>query len=68
MDFELSEKMTTILDLVGEFIERELIPIEGEMLHGDPKQVDELVATAQEKVRQMELWAPNHPEIGRAHV
>ena len=61
MDFELSEKMTTILDLVGEFIERELIPIEGEMLHGDPKQVDELVATAQEKVRQMELWAPNHP-------
>ena len=61
MDFELSEKMTTILDLVGEFIERELIPIEGEMLHGDPKQVEELVATAQDKVRQMELWAPNHP-------
>jgi acyl-CoA dehydrogenase len=61
MDFELSQKMTTILDLVGEFIERELVPIEGEMLHGDPKQVDELVAKAQDKVRQMELWAPNHP-------
>ncbi len=61
MDFELSEKMSTILDMVGEFVERELIPIEGEMLHGDPERVDELVVAAQDKVRQMELWAPNHP-------
>ena len=61
MDFELSEQMTTILDMVGEFVDRELIPIEGEMLHGDPARVDELVAAAQDKVRQMELWAPNHP-------
>ena len=61
MDFELSEKMSTILDLVGDFVDRELIPIEGEMLHGDPERVAELVAAAQDKVRQMELWAPNHP-------
>jgi alkylation response protein AidB-like acyl-CoA dehydrogenase len=61
MDFELSEKMTTILDLVGDFVDRELIPIEGEMLHGSPEHVAELVAAAQDKVRQMELWAPNHP-------
>jgi alkylation response protein AidB-like acyl-CoA dehydrogenase len=61
MDFELSEKMSTILDLVGDFVERELVPIEGEMLHGDPGRVAELVAAAQDKVRQMELWAPNHP-------
>ena len=61
MDFELSEQMTTILDMVGEFVERELVPIEAEMLHGDPARVEEMVAAAQDKVRQMELWAPNHP-------
>jgi acyl-CoA dehydrogenase len=31
------------------------------MLHGSPETVEEIVAAAQEKVRQMELWAPNHP-------
>jgi acyl-CoA dehydrogenase len=61
MDFEVSEKMNTILELVGGFVERELVPIEQEMLHGDPARVDEMVAHAQDKVRQMELWAPNHP-------
>jgi alkylation response protein AidB-like acyl-CoA dehydrogenase len=61
MDFQLSEQMTTILDMVGEFVEGELVPIEAEMLHGDPERVDEMVAAAQTKVRQMDLWAPNHP-------
>jgi alkylation response protein AidB-like acyl-CoA dehydrogenase len=31
------------------------------MLHGDPAAVDAAVQRAQEKVRQMDLWAPNHP-------
>lgn len=61
MDFELSEKMTTILEMVNTFIDDEVIPLEGEMLHGDPKTLDQLVARAQDKVRQMQLWAPNHP-------
>ncbi len=61
MDFELSEKMRTILELVERFVAEELIPIEGEMLHGDPATVDEAVSMAQHKVRQMGLWAPNHP-------
>ena len=65
MDFEVSEKMATILAMVGEFVERELVPIEGEMLHGDPANVEAMVAAAQVKVRQMGLWAPNHPvELG----
>lgn len=65
MDFELSEKMTTILDLVNTFIDDEVIPLEGEMLHGDPALLADSVAKAQVKVRQMELWAPNHPvELG----
>ncbi len=65
MDFELSEKMQTILELVNGFIDAEVIPLEGEMLHGDPVALDEAVRKAQDKVRQMELWAPNHPvELG----
>ena len=61
MDFAVSEETATMLEMIGEFVERELLPIEGEMLHGDPAVVEELVAAAQVKVRQMGLWAPNHP-------
>jgi acyl-CoA dehydrogenase len=61
MDFEVSEKMATILTMVDEFIRDEVIPLEGEMLHGSPEELDRLVAAAQVKVRQMGLWAPNHP-------
>jgi acyl-CoA dehydrogenase len=65
MDFEVGEKMSTILTMVNEFVDRELVPIEQEMLHGDPGSLEALVAAAQEKVRQMGLWAPNHPvELG----
>lgn len=65
MDFEVSEKMRTILGMVNDFVESDVIPIEGEMLHGDPEAVDSMVRTAQDRVRQMELWAPNHPvEVG----
>jgi alkylation response protein AidB-like acyl-CoA dehydrogenase len=65
MDFEVGEKMTTILTMVNEFVDRELVPIEQEMLHGDQASLDALVAAAQERVRQMGLWAPNHPvELG----
>ncbi len=61
MDFEQSQKMTTILEMVNTFMDEEIIPLEGEMLHGDPDTLAELVGRAQTKVRQMELWAPNHP-------
>ncbi len=65
MDFELSEQITTMLEMIGDFSARELVPIEQELLFGDPKTVDEMVAAAQVKVRQMGLWAPNHPvELG----
>ncbi len=36
MDFEISEQMTTILEMVRDFMDREVIPLEGEMLFGDP--------------------------------
>ena len=62
MDFEVSEKMRTILAMVNEFVEKELVPLEGEMLHGDQQAVDAQVVDLQRKVREMELWAPGHPE------
>lgn len=62
MDFAISEKMQTILEMVNEFIDDQVIPLEGEMLHGDPAALDVAVATCQDKVRQMQLWAPGHPE------
>ena len=61
MDFEISEQMTTILEMVRDFMDREVIPLEGEMLHGDPAVLEQRVRAAQDKVRQMGVWAPNHP-------
>ena len=61
MDFEISEKMQTILEMVNTFMNDEVIPLEGEFLHGTPEAVAEGVASLQEKVRQMGVWASNHP-------
>ncbi len=61
MDFTVSDKMQTILSMVNDFIDDEVIPLEGEMLHGDPDTLSAGVSACQNKVRQMELWAPNHP-------
>lgn len=61
MDFQVSEKMATMLAMIREFMDREVIPLEGEMLFGSPETLAAGVAAAQEKVKQMGLWAPNHP-------
>jgi alkylation response protein AidB-like acyl-CoA dehydrogenase len=63
MDFTISEKMQTIITMINEFVDRELIPLEGEFLSGKP--FSEMLPVLEEKrriVRQMELWAPNHPK------
>jgi alkylation response protein AidB-like acyl-CoA dehydrogenase len=61
MDFEISEKMQTILEMVRSFMDADVIPLEGEMLHGIPETLDKAVGVAQDRVRQMGLWASNHP-------
>ena len=63
MDFTVSEKMQTIITMINEFVDRELIPLEREFLSG--KRFSEMLPVLEEKrrvVRQMELWAPNHPK------
>jgi alkylation response protein AidB-like acyl-CoA dehydrogenase len=62
MDFQISEKMQTILGMINEFTEKELVPLEKELLADN---MDKLLAELEEKrklVRQMELWAPLHPQ------
>jgi acyl-CoA dehydrogenase len=61
MDITVSEKMAVILEMVEKFVDTELLPLENEMLFGDPETLAASVAAAQDKVRQMGLWAPNHP-------
>ncbi len=61
MDFTVPEKTKIILKMINEFVDKELIPMEKEVFSHD---FDELMAMLEEKremVRQMELWAPNHP-------
>jgi alkylation response protein AidB-like acyl-CoA dehydrogenase len=62
MDFTVSEKMQTILGLMKEFVQKELIPLEPETLN---KSFSEIVPQLEEKrkmVKQMELWSPLMPK------
>jgi alkylation response protein AidB-like acyl-CoA dehydrogenase len=61
VDFDVSEEMQVMLGMIREFMDREVIPLEGELLHGGPATLQAGVLAAQEKVKQMGLWAPNHP-------
>jgi acyl-CoA dehydrogenase len=61
MNFEISDTMQTVLPMVRTFMDDEVIPLEGEFLHGQPEFVAERVAALQQRVRQMGIWAANHP-------
>jgi acyl-CoA dehydrogenase len=61
MDFQISDTMQTILPMVRTFMDEQVIPLEGEFLHGEPEVVAEHVAVLQQRVRQMGVWAANHP-------
>ncbi|MGD9796309.1 MAG: acyl-CoA dehydrogenase family protein [Acidimicrobiia bacterium] len=61
MDFAVSEEMAVRLEMIRTFMEREVIPLESVMLHGTAEDLEAGVANAQAKVKQMGLWAPNHP-------
>jgi len=65
MDFTISEKMKVILDMVNEFVDRELIPLEPAFLSRPMSEVGPIIAEKQKKVKQMELWGPCYPkELG----
>lgn len=61
VDFSMSERMVVIRELARAFVDDELVPLEGVFLHGSADELTAAVADAQRKVREMDLWAPNHP-------
>jgi len=62
MDFAISDKMKTILGMINEFVDRELIPLEPEFIKHDFKEMLPVLREKQKIVKKMELWAPNYPE------
>jgi acyl-CoA dehydrogenase len=62
MDFQVSEKMKTVLEMIDEFVDKELIPLEPEFLTRPFAEMLPVVEEKRKMVRQMELWAPNHPK------
>ena len=61
MDFAISEKMKTVLGMIDEFVDKELIPLEHEFLSADFREMLPLLEEKRRMVKQMELWGPNHP-------
>jgi acyl-CoA dehydrogenase len=62
MDFTVSEKMKMITEMIDEFVDRELIPMEPDFLTRPCKYLLPEIEKKREMVKQMELWAPNHPQ------
>jgi acyl-CoA dehydrogenase len=62
MDFTVSEKMKTILGMIDEFVDKELIPLEPEFLTKPARSLRSVFEEKRKLVKQMELWAPNHPQ------
>jgi len=62
MDFTVSERLQTILDMMKEFVEKELIPMEQEFVARGFKDMLPEIEEKRELVRKMELWAPLHPK------
>ncbi len=61
VDFAISDKMQTVIGMIDEFVARELVPLEPLLLQGRFEELEPEVARRRRMVKQMELWAPNHP-------
>ena len=62
MDFEIPDKIKAITDMIDEFVDKELIPMEREFLGKDFRAMLPALQEKREMVKKMELWAPNHPK------
>jgi len=61
MDFSVSEKMQVITGMMKEFVEKELMPLEAEFFSKDFRTMLPALEEKRRLVKDMELWAPNHP-------
>ncbi len=62
MDFGISDKMKTILHMIDEFVDKELIPLEHEYLTAEFRDIVPALSVKRKMVKQMELWGPNIPK------
>jgi acyl-CoA dehydrogenase len=62
MDFTVPEKTQAIVGMIREFVDKELIPMEPLFSQKDADELAPLLEEKRQMVRQMELWAPNHPK------
>ncbi|WDP87716.1 MAG: acyl-CoA dehydrogenase family protein [Desulfobacter sp.] len=61
MDFQISDRIQTIVAMINEFVDQELIPLEPEFMVKDFKEMLPKLREKQAMVKKMELWAPNFP-------
>ena len=62
MEFTVSEKMQTILGMMKEFVQKELMPLEPEMLNKSFSVILPELEQKRKMVKQMELWSPLMPK------
>ena len=62
MDFEVPEKIKAVTGKIDEFVDQQLIPLEPDFLHLPFRELLPTLEQKREMVRQMGLWAPNHPK------
>ena len=62
MSFDPSEKLQIILDMINEFVDKELVPMEHDFLAKGFFAMEPELEKKRDMVRQMELWAPLHPQ------
>lgn len=65
MDFTVSDKMKVVLEMINEFVDKELIPLEHDYLTAEFRDLLPVLNEKRAMVKKMELWGPNHPvELG----
>jgi len=65
MEFSIDGETQAILEMIREFMEKEVYPRELQLLGKTFKEVTPLLNEARDMVKQMELWAPQLPkELG----
>ncbi len=62
MDFTVSEETRIMLELMEQFIQREVIPLEPAFLTETFADIEPEIEKLRRKVRQMGLWAPAQPK------
>ncbi len=62
MDFSVPEKTQIIVQMMDEFVKKELYPLERDLESDDYAAFEQELQKKRELVKQMELWAPNHPK------